>query len=222
MNPVATKQLLMETALELIWDSHYEKVGIAEICKKAGVTKGAFYHHFTSKADLFVSACNMDWEQKSVELDELFSPRYTALEQLRSVISMILEKQIRYCPEGGAFITGSPIFTAGAQAGCGCQDIQQVAMQMSDKSVRYLAILVRNLLTEGYLNEEVDEMDIARLIEQFIQGVVMSGRIRQDVERMGKDLTDGLYSLVNLKVEYRTPIEFSIREPQVPKAARSA
>ena len=54
--PSKTREKLLETAIELVWQSNYCSVGVMEICKRAGVTKGAFYHHFESKADLFYAA----------------------------------------------------------------------------------------------------------------------------------------------------------------------
>jgi AcrR family transcriptional regulator len=44
-----TRQLLFDTALELFDRKGYEKVSINDICKTAGVSTGAFYHHFKSK-----------------------------------------------------------------------------------------------------------------------------------------------------------------------------
>jgi len=43
-----TKQKLLETAMELIWVSSYGSVGVDDICKRAGVSKGSFYHFFPS------------------------------------------------------------------------------------------------------------------------------------------------------------------------------
>ena len=51
-----TKQKLLETALDLIWENNYNCVGIVQICTQAGVTKGAFYHYFKSKSDLAAAA----------------------------------------------------------------------------------------------------------------------------------------------------------------------
>lgn len=44
-----TRQEIFETAIELFDKRGYERVSINDICKKAGVSTGAFYHHFKSK-----------------------------------------------------------------------------------------------------------------------------------------------------------------------------
>lgn len=47
-----TKQLLINISMELFKEKDFDDVSIDEICKKAGVTKGSFYHHFDSKYDI--------------------------------------------------------------------------------------------------------------------------------------------------------------------------
>src|SRR5688572_10675463 len=131
MLPVTdTKLKLMQTATELIWESNYDNVGIADICKKAGVTKGAFYHHFTSKADLFASACAYEWEKMRPLMDEGLSPRYTALQHVENIIETTLRTQQRAHSKEQK-ICGCPFFTAGAQAGCEEVEIRTVAFDIS-------------------------------------------------------------------------------------------
>ncbi|MBC3983572.1 TetR/AcrR family transcriptional regulator [Streptomyces sp. AC536] len=48
-----TRQALLREGRRLFAGSGYGAVGLAEIVQAAGVTKGALYHHFTGKADLF-------------------------------------------------------------------------------------------------------------------------------------------------------------------------
>ncbi|MFI6701707.1 TetR/AcrR family transcriptional regulator [Streptomyces sp. NPDC050509] len=48
-----TRQALLRESRRLFSGSGYGAVGLAEIVQAAGVTKGALYHHFTGKADLF-------------------------------------------------------------------------------------------------------------------------------------------------------------------------
>ncbi|MFC4125141.1 TetR/AcrR family transcriptional regulator [Nocardia rhizosphaerae] len=48
-----TRQLLIARSRQLFATKGYAAVGLSEIVAEAGVTKGALYHHFDSKADLF-------------------------------------------------------------------------------------------------------------------------------------------------------------------------
>ncbi|MES2623980.1 MAG: TetR/AcrR family transcriptional regulator [Pseudomonadota bacterium] len=200
-----TRLKLMQTATELIWESNYDNVGIADICKKAGVTKGAFYHHFTSKADLFASACAYEWEQMRPMMDEGLSPRYTALQQVENVIELTLRKQQRRSGvDDKQKICGCPFFTAGAQAGCEEVEIRNVARDMSDNGTLYLIALVKNLLAEGYLQPPVNETQVARMLQQFVQGLLMHGRVYQDFDKLRQDLREGFYRLLGLDPKYRT------------------
>jgi TetR/AcrR family transcriptional repressor of nem operon len=209
MLPITDTRLkLMQTATELIWQSNYDNVGIADICKKAGVTKGAFYHHFTSKADLFASACAYEWEQMRPLMDEGLSPRYTALQQVENVIELTLRKQQRKL--GGEHkICGCPFFTAGAQAGCDEVEIRAVARDMSDNGTLYLVALVKNLLAEGYLTPPVNEQQVARMLQQFVQGLLMHGRVYQDIVKLREDLREGFYRLLGLDDKYRIKAQAS-------------
>ena len=51
----ATKQHILEAASQLFSQSGYDAAGVAEICKAAGISKGAFYYHFPSKQAVFLA-----------------------------------------------------------------------------------------------------------------------------------------------------------------------
>ena len=200
--PVDTRQNLMQIAIELIWHSNYDNVGIAEICKQAGVTKGAFYHHFVSKADLFTKACVDEWESVRARMDnEVLAPHIPAHQQLEKVIELLLEQQ--GCVDGHTQICGCPFFTAAAQAGCDDNDVRSVAITMSDNGTAYFTALVNNLVAEGCLLAEIDAEQSGRILQQFVLGLLMHGRIHQDVRQMRRDLRHGLYQIVGLQPRYR-------------------
>ncbi|MEX0741009.1 MAG: TetR/AcrR family transcriptional regulator [Pseudohongiella sp.] len=195
-----TKQKLLDTASELIWKNNYDTVGIAEICKNAGVTKGAFYHHFTSKADLFLTVCASQCEDVTRKMDDMLSSRFTPLEQLENVMAHLLEKQ---CCDGVVEIRGCPLFTAGSQGSCEDQGIRDTARDMSTLSINHYTRLVGNLAAGKYLNHIPDAEQTGRLIHQFIEGLWLHGRMHQDLEQLSIDLREGLYRVLDVKQRYR-------------------
>jgi AcrR family transcriptional regulator len=53
-----TRSNILEAALECFAQHGYEATGVAVICKRASVTKGAFYYHFPSKQAVFLELFN--------------------------------------------------------------------------------------------------------------------------------------------------------------------
>ncbi|NLE76360.1 MAG: TetR/AcrR family transcriptional regulator [Chloroflexi bacterium] len=50
-----TRARILEAALSCFARDGYERAGVADICRGAAVSKGAFYHHFPSKHAVFAS-----------------------------------------------------------------------------------------------------------------------------------------------------------------------
>src|ERR671911_635707 len=67
----ATRDALVQAALELFTERGYAGVGTEEIVARAKVTRGALYHHFRDKRDLFRAV----HERVGRELMERVAPR---------------------------------------------------------------------------------------------------------------------------------------------------
>lgn len=88
----ATRDALIEAARALFAERGYAAVGTEEIVRAAGVTRGALYHHFGGKRDLFEAV----YERIEVELAQriadgaLGAGAATPLEAMRAGAEMFL------------------------------------------------------------------------------------------------------------------------------------
>jgi AcrR family transcriptional regulator len=89
----ATRAALLEAARALFAERGYAGVGTEEIVRAAGVTRGALYHHFEGKRDLFEAV----YERVEVELAEriaagaLASNASSPLDAMRAGAEMFLQ-----------------------------------------------------------------------------------------------------------------------------------
>jgi AcrR family transcriptional regulator len=63
----STRERLIHGAYELFYDQGFHMVGLNQIIKKAGVTKGTFYNHFESKEALILAV--LEWRDASWPAD---------------------------------------------------------------------------------------------------------------------------------------------------------
>jgi len=193
-----TRERLLEIALELIWRSNYSCVGVNEICKRAGVTKGAFYHHFESKASLFCEATAYYWQVIKNDLDAVFSPLNSPLVQLENLLHFLVMAKLGNDQEG---IRGCPFYTAGAQIGSNEAKVIEALELLSGNAVKYNTALVRALQSDGCLEDGVDPEQTGRLLYHFIHGVFSYVHVHEGAENIKRDLTVGLYRLLGLRRE---------------------
>src|ERR1043166_2553436 len=87
------KEKLTDAALGLIWTSGYAATSVDDICAKANVKKGSFYHFFKSKADLEVAALDAHWRRSRQRWNDLFSPSTPPLERFENYFDFVVQRQ---------------------------------------------------------------------------------------------------------------------------------
>ncbi len=66
-SPHASKTAVLDAALQVIRTKGYAATTLDDLCAAAGVTKGSFFHHFTSKEDMTLDAI-AHWNRVTGEL----------------------------------------------------------------------------------------------------------------------------------------------------------
>jgi AcrR family transcriptional regulator len=78
----ATRAALIAAARQLFVDKGYADTGTPEIVAATGVTRGALYHHFNDKADLFLAVARQAAEEVSDEISREFTRQRSPLDAL--------------------------------------------------------------------------------------------------------------------------------------------
>jgi TetR/AcrR family transcriptional regulator, transcriptional repressor for nem operon len=78
---------LLDAALSLVREKGYASSSVEELCSRAGVTKGAFFHYFKSKDALAVAAAN-HWAETTEQLFEA-APYHQHADPLERVLGYL-------------------------------------------------------------------------------------------------------------------------------------
>ena len=77
-----TRTRILESALRLFSESGYDATGVAGICSAAGVSKGAFYHHFETKQAVFLQLLEEWLQQLDADLEAALGEAPTVVDGL--------------------------------------------------------------------------------------------------------------------------------------------
>jgi TetR/AcrR family transcriptional regulator, transcriptional repressor for nem operon len=174
------KERLMEAVRELIWTGSYGSTTIDQICERAGVKKGSFYHFFDSKAELAVAALDAEWRVRRAELDAIFSPVVPPLQRLRDFGDFGYRIQSELKAKCGC-VLGCPLFTLGAEISTKEDGLRRKIQEILDYKRRYLESTIRDLHAAGEI-EAPDPAAKARMLFAYYEGVLTQARIQNDLE----------------------------------------
>src|SRR5689334_11504291 len=85
-DPEQTRRLLLQSAIGLFGVNGFHATSVQQIAADVGLTKGAFYHHFVSKADV-LRIIQLEWADSQAQIFERVLESYdAATDQLRELI----------------------------------------------------------------------------------------------------------------------------------------
>ncbi|WP_394825493.1 TetR/AcrR family transcriptional regulator [Pendulispora albinea] len=182
-----TRDAILDAGLQTFAELGFAAAQLEEIAKRAGVTRGAFYHHFTNKADLYLAVLRERWAKVMAPvLDELRGPKKPKA-KIRAFVCAFVRAVQR-----------EPAMQALMQMSLsGDTNLPEFHGSLSDKR-DVLDALTRDL---GALIDEGgrlgDGITRARAILIFLNGIAVSAALQPDSisappERFAELLLDGV------------------------------
>jgi AcrR family transcriptional regulator len=95
-DPEKTRKALIDAALALFGSKGYADTSVQEITEAAGVTKGAFYHHFESKEDLLALIDDEFLDYQLAILKLALEQEEDPAVRLRELLRALLTSTARY------------------------------------------------------------------------------------------------------------------------------
>src|ERR1700722_5274858 len=175
-----TKEKLLQVGFDLIWDSSYGSVSVDDICKRAGINKGSFYHFFPSKADLAVEAYEVQWNEKRPHMDRIFSPQTPPLERIQNFCRFIYEGQKQKAEKYG-HVCGCPFASVGSEIATLDEKIRCKSERLMNASRLYVESAIADAIRQGSL-AVTDPVAASHCIHSLVLGMMLEARVQNDLK----------------------------------------
>lgn len=170
-----SRERLLAAAWELLWLNSYATVSVDDLCRRAEVNKGSFYHHFDSKVALAQAAFAQQWDELRPALDAIFSAQIPPLERIDRYAALGLRIQQAKAEEFGR-VLGCPWTSLGCEAGCKDGELRAIAAQKGERIARYLASAIRDAIALGQIPAGDPDV-LAAMCNALIAGSAAQARI---------------------------------------------
>ena len=173
------KERLIEAVTELIWTGSYGSTSVDQICERAGVKKGSFYHFFESKTELAVTGIEHGWTEHRKKLDQAFSPVIPPLERIWRCFREFRQEQEEMKEKHGR-VLGCPIHSLGAEVSTTDDKLRDKLQEILAQFIRYYESAIRDAHYQGVI-EAPDAPALARIVFAYGEGLLLHARLWHDL-----------------------------------------
>lgn len=156
-----TYEHILQTAEQLLTTCSYEELSISEVCNKAGVSKGGFYHHFSSKDQIIAVLIGRQMQEHV----------YTHIEPLLGKKDSITLLRL-YLQAGLDYLKNSPKDTLARCWLAISQHEELASSQLSLLSYQMLQNIITQGIEEGCFRKDIDPIFYAQFIAATYSGVL--------------------------------------------------
>jgi AcrR family transcriptional regulator len=201
-----TRQRILDSAIQCFSESGYDKTAVAKICQTAGISKGAFYHHFSSKQALFLELLNHWLKGLDVQIQNACAEASdvpNALAQIASMVRQVFEAGHGKLPMFLAFLNQAALDEA----------VWSATISHYRRYQEIFEEIIRTGIEEGSLAQQ-DPAIAARTLVSLGVGLVLQGTLDSDITDWGMVTERSIQLLLKglLGRENENPVDRSLRQ----------
>jgi TetR/AcrR family transcriptional regulator, transcriptional repressor for nem operon len=178
------KERLVRSGRQLMLERGYTAVGVAELCDRAGVNKGSFYHAFPSKQELALEVIDSFWADTSPLLDEMVTGDGPPLERLRRFFAAAHAQQRKVSKDCGGRVAGCPLGSLAQEMSSQDPVLRKRLGEVFDRHVGRFERLVAEAVGRGEL-PRIDTRRAARSLVALLEGALLLAKTWNDPEMLG-------------------------------------
>jgi TetR/AcrR family transcriptional repressor of nem operon len=175
----ATRERLLRVAFDVLWDSSYGSVSVDDICRRAEVNKGSFYHFFPSKADLAVEAYEEHWREMQPVFDRIFSREISPLERIRQWCALVYDVQKEKAEHYGK-VCGCPYASLGAELATQDEKIRSRSERLLMLGRKYLEGAIGDAIKEGVVTV-TDPVSATQRAHSVCLGMLLDAKVQNNL-----------------------------------------
>ena len=158
----------MDAAIEELCRKGYDAASVSDICGEAGVSKGAFYHHFPSKQALFL-AIMQDW-LRGIDT-QLFAKRMPEKNVPQSIKDMGSTLGVIFQAASGQM----PMFMEFMVQASRDKEVWKAVIAPYRQYQRSFSDLINEGKNEGSFSSDVDVEEAAWVLISLAVGILLQG-----------------------------------------------
>jgi TetR/AcrR family transcriptional repressor of nem operon len=175
-NPDVTRSKLLQAGFEEVYEHGFRSASLDSILTKAGVTKGALYHHFPNKQALGYAL--VDEVIAGIIVEEFLAPLRTTDDPITALQQHGIKMSLEHC--GDACMLGCPLNNLAQEMSAEDEGFRQRIATLYQRMQDGVADALRRGQQSGTIRQDIDPDRIAAFYLATFAGIMGAAKNSQD------------------------------------------
>ncbi|MFI9603457.1 TetR/AcrR family transcriptional regulator [Streptomyces sp. NPDC052043] len=176
------KEKILTAAHSLIEQRGYTALGVAEICKAAGVPKGSFYYFFESKEALALAVIDQQWEIQRSDWTRVLRDNAEPLQRLRRLLEET-EADLREGQQSCGTVSGCMFGNLTLELSNQTRPIRERLQEVFDAQLKMVDDVIAEARERGEVSVH-DTREAARSIVAQLEGQVLFAKLYNNTRHL--------------------------------------